>query len=1194
MAAPPPSYLCNMECRYNLYPGHTFEEILTGLLNREPVGEAAKGCAVLAEMNDGDSLLSETLARAAATVQSGGTSLVYGDWIEQTVDGWVARPTIDCSEGALRDDFDFGRVVVVSERLLNDFLATVAAGAEGSLFYALALYARRWGSIVRMAEPLLRKIAAEVLPGRGIEAQFEYVMAEQRRRQEVREGLCREHLRAVGACIAPPVVVKEKGEEPVTASVIIPVFNRASTIGDAIGSALSQQTDFAYNVIVVNNFSTDGTGQVIEALAKDDSRVVCLRPPGAGYGIGGCWQLAIDNESCGRYAVQLDSDDLYAHTGVLQMIVDKFRSTGAAAVIGSYKLVDFDLNPLPGGVIDHKEWSAENGANNALRINGFGAPRAFARDVVRRVGFPNVSYGEDYAVCLRLSAEYKVERIYDVLYLCRRWGGNSDSKLSRERQNTNNAYKDSVRTRELLRRKKQVRQQAGMTVSQEEMKTFFDAQLQAWPEVAQRVEQIDKVQTKRLLTPHSSLLTQFNPARIRSTGAKVDKQSISERPCFLCHENQPAEQWRTAASDDLWLCINPYPILRYHLTLPTREHRRQELRPMLTSMLRLAEAWPDMIVFYNGPGCGASAPDHAHLQAGLGTSVPLRRDFRHLQSSLVPIEPCTREEETGLYLLEDYATPLIVAKARSLQEAEQLTQKTIAALPVRGDEWEPRMNVIAWTEMRSPHATEWIVCIIPREKLRPECYFKQGHEQRVISPGALDMAGLIITPRADDFEMLTATEAVEILKEVSLPRPSLAQVMRRLRGYEESTSNPVLNVGIVEAERVNVEISGEQIEINNNRGRVEVGGKQYLSFLLEPEGTWTIQNVVIGKQFHWQRSEQQTFEGALWVVPRGRKLQVINRVRLETYLRSVIASEMKATASLEYLKASAIVSRSWLLAQLGSILPAPSKSLLNYTDSSAHLLYDVCADDHCQRYQGVVRAQNPNVDKAMESTRGLVLVSDGKVCDARFSKCCGGRTEEFSACWQDINLSYLRSLPDGCECGELDSEEAMRQWVMSNPAACCNTNDQTILRQVLNDYDLETRNFFRWQVEIPQGKLQELLRSKLGLDLGAIKALIPLKRGRGGRLSRLKIVGTRGEQVIGKELAIRRALSETHLLSAAFIVEAVEPRDGIPQAFLLRGAGWGHGVGMCQIGAARMASEGATCDEILHHYFGPGVEIKQL
>ena len=367
----------------------------------------------------------------------------------------TGTPTIDYQEGALRDDFDFGPLVLIRRTALTEFADSKPTEYTFAGFYQLRLFLSRTGSLVHIPECLYDEQQLDTRTSG--QKQFDYVDPRNRVIQIDMERACTDHLRALGALVDAAkllTVNTEEGTFPVEASVVIPVRNRERTIADAIRSALSQQTDFPFNVIVVNNHSTDGTHEAIGEVSKSaGQQVIELIPERTDLGIGGCWDLAVRHPQCGRYAIQLDSDDLYSHEHVLQTIVEAFRRERCAMLIGSYELCDFSLRPLPPGLIDHKEWTAENGMNNALRINGLGAPRCFYTPVIREIGFPNVSYGEDYAVGLAISRTYRIGRIFESLYLCRRWEGNSDAALSPEKVNRNNTYKDFIRTAELSRRR---------------------------------------------------------------------------------------------------------------------------------------------------------------------------------------------------------------------------------------------------------------------------------------------------------------------------------------------------------------------------------------------------------------------------------------------------------------------------------------------------------------------------------------------------------------------------------------------------------------------------------------------------------------------------------------------------------------------------------------------------------------------
>lgn len=371
----------------------------------------------------------------------------------------------------------------------------------------------------------------------------------------------------------------------------------------------------------------------------------------------------------------------------------------------------------------------------------------------------------------------------------------------------------------------------------------------------------------------------------------------------------------------------------------------------------------------------------------------------------------------------------------------------------------------------------------------------------------------------------------------------------------------------------------------------------------EATDAFDLLQVTIGIGFHWERHEDQRFRGALLLLAEGERLTAVNVVSVEEYLTSVISSEMSATASPELLKAHAVISRSWLLANLQhSNAPAPATRQateggeLVWYERDAHTRFDVCADDHCQRYQGITRASTAAVRQAVAATRGQVLAYEGRICDARFSKCCGGALEEFATCWADTPHPYLRRKRDwtSAELPDLTQEAEAERWIRATPDAFCHTTDARILRQVLNNYDQETSDFYRWRVEYTQEELADLVRRRSGTDYGGIVDLVPVARGTSGRLWQLRIVGTKRTAVIGKELEIRRTLSPTHLYSSAFVVDKTGgcTPEGLPRRFVLTGAGWGHGVGLCQIGAAVMGEQGYAYDAILRHYY-PGATLEK-
>ena len=421
-----------------------------------------------------------------------------------------------------------------------------------------------------------------------------------------------------------------------------------------------------------------------------------------------------------------------------------------------------------------------------------------------------------------------------------------------------------------------------------------------------------------------------------------------------------------------------------------------------------------------------------------------------------------------------------------------------------------------------------------------------------------------------------------------------------------------IDIGVLRAEQIKFAFIGDYL-LNDtpvpsqNIVAVEGGmlcfnGKHYKNLCFKPQTpdcSFVLYDVVIGVGFHWQRKENQVFKGELSLIVEDGEVRAINRIAVEEYLVSVISSEMSATSSLEFLKAHAIVSRSWLYAQLfrkekvqqGTLGWATDDEIVRWYAREDHTLFDLCADDHCQRYQGITRAQNPNVARAVGETAGQVLKYDGEVCDARFSKCCGGATEYFSSCWEDENPGYLQAFRD-CAAGEelplLSDEAAARRWIESEPSSFCATSDKAVLSQILNGYDRETNDFYRWRVEYEQKDLSDIVASRSGIDFGMIEELVPLERGASGRITRLRVVGSKASRIVGKELEIRRWLSKTHLYSSAFVVDRVCCDDKVK--FIIKGAGWGHGVGLCQVGAAVMGESGASHTQILAHYY-PGAIV---
>ncbi len=1117
-------------------------------------------------------------------------AMLYSDRYAMEQGERKAHPVIDYQEGSLRDDFDFGSLWLVRTSLLHKYATTDRErDYQYAGLYDLRLFLSREGRILHLNEYLYTEEETD-LRASGVK-QFDYVNPANRDVQIEMEQVCTAHLREVNALVDPSQYGEidfDEQEFDIEASVVIPVYNRVKTVRDAVESALSQKASFKYNVIVVDNHSTDGTTDILRELSKEHDALVHLTPERTDLGIGGCWNMAINSQQCGRFAVQLDSDDLYSSPKTLQTIVDAFYKQKAAMIIGAYRMCDFDLNTLPPGLIDHKEWTDQNGPNNALRINGLGAPRAFFTPLLRQVQFPNTSYGEDYALGLMFSRRYRIGRIFSELYLCRRWGGNSDAALSIEKINANNLYKDRLRTLELHARQ-QMLQGREDALSASPLMRFFHRQLQTWDDVRQRYRDLEQVETRELVGDTFVMQAQWNPARMRSTGAKIDAKSIAARPCFLCAKNRPAEQMHRVVEGSYELLVNPFPILPVHFTLPTLKHQPQRILPMIGDMLRLASRNSDLTLLYNGPHCGASAPDHAHLQAVSSGILPLQCSWQRLSRNLV--ELMKNDDDEGIWQLADYPAAALVIRSHSVESGESLFKQLYRCLPPSTDETEPMMNVIAWN-----NGDELLCVVLPRRKHRPDCYTAEGDGQYIISPGAVDMGGLVITPREEDFRRLTPEVVMGIYREVSLTPEQMKQVAEKLQNAANKESSPKLieqpsvTVGIVSGQEIHFSLNGaysakgETIEgdqtVAFSEGGILWNGNQYRELTFTPQSSqasFSLYDVTIGVNFHWERKETQVFLGTLRLVVEADKITAINELPVEQYLASVISSEMKATAGLELLKAHAVISRSWLLAQMRrredkqeqkndffSFIKKDDE-LIRWYDREDHTIFDVCADDHCQRYQGITKQTSKAVEQALKATRGQILCYGDEICDARFSKCCGGVTEEFQYCWENTPKPYLVSIQD----------------------PFCNTHDKAVLAQVLNDYDQETNDFYRWTVEYTTEEISKLINENLKDDFGQITDLVPLERGKSGRIWKLKIVGTKKTFTIGKELEIRRALSESHLYSSAFDVEKT------PTGFRLNGKGWGHGVGLCQIGAAVMGQQGYTYEQILLHYYR-NAEIKRI
>lgn len=725
---------------------------------------------------------------------------------------------------------------------------------------------------------------------------------------------------------------------------------------------------------------------------------------------------------------------------------------------------------------------------------------------------------------------------------------------------------------------------------------FVKDQLSVWPLAAENYRSLKKAGSKVLSIGGLPVTVQLNPCRRISSEASLDKESINRRPCFLCPENRPAEQtnmeFEGRKGRRYRVTLNPYPIFPSHLVISSFEHTPQSIWHRYQDLLDFVRENNEYLGFYNGPESGASAPDHMHFQACPQGLTPLQNRVDELLAAGddKTLDYLTNVKEARLFHLNEYARGVFVLCGATAKSTAKLFYRLLDCAPVPDGSSEPKMNIIAWC-----HEGEYRTAVIFRERHRPHNYSSSGADHLAMSPGCADLAGVYVTTREEDFDKLDAGLLSQVVREVAASEETEKEIIWRL-----TRSQRRLEVGIMSGSEIEFEIisdgAGRQ-KVEYSQGRISYNGALYDELVFEAqteatmfaEPSFILYGVTIGVDFHWERKVTQKFAGTLKFIVDGGKVTAVNIVGVEDYLLSVISSEMKASAGLEFLKAHAVISRSWVMAQVEhrqshvSRTPEPSCPVsepvegageyIKWFDHDDHTLFDVCADDHCQRYQGLTMAVGDTVRKAVDQTWGLVLTSEGKICDARFSKCCGGRMELFSTCWEDKDYPYLQPLPDTADCVE-------------GGDVFCDTNDEKILSQVLNDYDLETRDFYRWRTEYSRTEVSDLVRRRSGMDFGTIRDLVPVERGPSGRLKRLKVVGDKKTMIIGKELIIRRWLSDSHLKSSAFEVHW----DG--DHLTLDGSGWGHGVGLCQIGAAVMAAKGYTFDRILLHYY-PGSTLER-
>lgn len=735
---------------------------------------------------------------------------------------------------------------------------------------------------------------------------------------------------------------------------------------------------------------------------------------------------------------------------------------------------------------------------------------------------------------------------------------------------------------------------------------FVGDQLSRWPLACDNFRALKNVLVREVEVGGLKVKLQFNPARMVSSAAKLNKEDIAKRRCFLCRENRPEEQimlkFEGRKGKKYHILVNPYPIFPDHLVIAMNRHTDQSIWNRYVDMLDLARKYQSHTFFYNGPRSGASAPDHHHFQGAPSSMMPLENDVDAcIAEGSQTLEYLTSVQDADLYHYRKFTRGIFVLRAQTAKSAAKMFYRLLDCADIPEGESEPLINLFTYYrdgEFRS--------IIVFRRSHRSHHYFSDGPDHLTMSPGCADMAGVFIVPVREEYEKITPSLLGEMVEEVSVPQQEEDRIRWRL-----TRSQPLIEVGIMSAKEIVFEILSDGAGMRTaslKEGKIEYGGALYDELYFDAETLSTmfaapsfiLRDVTIGVNFHWERKEDQKFAGALKIIVDNGNLTAINVIGVEDYLLSVISSEMSATASEEFLKAHAVISRSWAMARIAAagihtccdvpegVCNVPSlmcdldarfnsgdavevgkvHEYVKWYDHEDHHAFDVCADDHCQRYQGLTRATGNTVCKVIDATWGQVLEYEGSLCDARFSKCCGGMMEQFETCWEDTPHPYLRPLPDAPD---------------HDPAAdpFCSTVDKDIFGQVLNSYDQETTDFYRWTVRYDRKELSELICRRSGVDIGEVRSIVPLERGMSGRIFKLKIEGAVADLIVGKELEVRRILSESHLKSSAFDV-SIEGDD-----ILLKGCGWGHGVGLCQIGAAVMASKGYSYKEILQHYY-PG------
>lgn len=781
---------------------------------------------------------------------------------------------------------------------------------------------------------------------------------------------------------------------------------------------------------------------------------------------------------------------------------------------------------------------------------------------------------------------------------------------------------------------------------------FIIDQLSVWPEAASRFRTLKQVDTVKYSIRGLDVTLQYNKDRIVSSAAKTDDSSLKARPCFLCACNRPDEQkcvkFEGRRGHEYSIVLNPFPIFPKHLIVTSEEHTPQSIWHRFGDMADLAHHYMDFTFFYNGPHGGASAPDHFHFQACPKGLMSLEKTADDILSQLhalhaddgvpngeevsdVPdnlqdeIEFVASVQDAQLYHYKRFTTGVFFLRARTSKSMSKLFYRLLDCAPLKEGETEPRFNLYTWysptgDSQRRPSGYthgmadfEYRSIVVFRSEHRSHHYFSEGDDHLVMSPGCADMGGTFIAARREDFDKMNKGLLTEVIDEVSVSKEVESGIIWRL-----TRRQPLLEVGIMWGDKISFEIisdgAGKQT-VSYQEGKINYNGTLYDSLFFEArtvstlfaQPSFILHDVLIGENFHWERRRDETFAGSLKFIVENGKVVAVNCIGVEDYLLSVISSEMKPTATVEFLKAHAVISRSWVMSQIRhrhatsapvqipeGVRDLPSVvthvgSVMNYTtdasedsdtvevvrwfDHEDHKLYDVCADDHCQRYQGLTMVISDNARKVIDETWGEVLTSEGEICDARFAKCCGGKSDVFSTCWGDKDYPYLKSLPDTPD-HDPDAEPF------------CKCNDKDILSQVLNDYDYETEDFFSWKEEYTKEELSQLIISHSGVDIGEIVNMSPVEVGPSGRIIKLRIEGTKKTLIVAKELMIRRYLSTSHLKSSAF-----RPLFS-GNKVTLEGIGWGHGVGLCQIGAAVMASRGYNYKQILSHYY-PGSSLER-